>query len=198
MMHTKCEAVSQITFDEDLNVPDIKPDVGRMIQKKGEIHIDDVQISEGHAFLTGALMVYLLYVSDSEERRIQSLLGTLPIGETMHLEGLENGDKVRVKWDIEDLSVQLINSRKLNIKALVTFTASVEEMQETNLPAGVDAEGISQKKRTSLSWGSRCIKRTPCGSRRISPWPPTSPISMNFYGTQWKSVVWISGQKMIR
>ena len=54
MMHTKCEAVSQITFDEDLNVPDIKPDVGRMIQKKGEIHIDDVQISEGHAFLTGA------------------------------------------------------------------------------------------------------------------------------------------------
>ena len=147
MMHTKCEAVSQITFDEDLNVPDIKPDVGRMIQKKGEIHIDDVQISEGHAFLTGALMVYLLYVSDSEERRIQSLLGTLPIGETMHLEGLENGDKVRVKRDIEDLSVQLINSRKLNIKALVTFTASVEEMQETNLPAGVDAEGISQKKK---------------------------------------------------
>ena len=147
MMHTKCEAVSQITFDEDLNVPDIKPDVGRMIQKKGEIHIDDVQISEGHAFLTGALMVYLLYVSDSEERKIQSLLGTLPIGETMHLEGLENGDKVRVKWDIEDLSVQLINSRKLNIKALVTFTASVEEMQETNLPAGVDAEGISQKKK---------------------------------------------------
>ena len=44
----------------------------------------------------------------------------------MHLEGLENGDKVRVKWDIEDLSVQLINSRNLNIKALVTFTASVE------------------------------------------------------------------------
>ena len=163
MMHTKCEAVSQITFDEDLNVPDIKPDVGRMIQKKGEIHIDDVQISEGHAFLTGALMVYLLYVSDSEERKIQSLLGTLPIGETMHLEGLENGDKVRVKWDIEDLSVQLINSRKLNIKALVTFTASVEEMQETDLPAGVDAEGISQKKGTSPSWGSRCIKRIPCG-----------------------------------
>ncbi len=78
----------------------------------------------------------------------QSLLGTLPIGETMHLEGLENGDKVRVKWDIEDLSVQLINSRKLNIKALVTFTASVEEMQETGLARRcVDAEGISQKKR---------------------------------------------------
>lgn len=30
----KSEAVSQITFDEDYNVPDARPDVGRMIQKK--------------------------------------------------------------------------------------------------------------------------------------------------------------------
>lgn len=30
----KSEAVSQITFDEDYNVPDARPDVGRMIQQK--------------------------------------------------------------------------------------------------------------------------------------------------------------------
>ena len=41
----KSEAVSQITFDEDYNVPDARPDVGRMIQKKGEVTIGDVQIS---------------------------------------------------------------------------------------------------------------------------------------------------------
>lgn len=34
MLKRKCEAVSQITFDEDLNVPDVKPDIGRMIQKR--------------------------------------------------------------------------------------------------------------------------------------------------------------------
>ena len=49
-MRTKCEAVSQVTFDEDLNVPDVKPDVGRMIQKKGEIQIDEMQVSDGHVF----------------------------------------------------------------------------------------------------------------------------------------------------
>ena len=43
-MRTKCEAVSQVTFDEDLNVPDVKPDVGRMIQKKGEIQIEEMQV----------------------------------------------------------------------------------------------------------------------------------------------------------
>lgn len=34
-LSVKSEAVSQVTFDEDWNVPDVKPDVGRMIQKKG-------------------------------------------------------------------------------------------------------------------------------------------------------------------
>ena len=45
----KSEAVSQITFDEVYNVPDARPVVGRMIQKKGEVTFGDVQISEGKA-----------------------------------------------------------------------------------------------------------------------------------------------------
>lgn len=146
MMQKKCEAVSQITFDEDFNVPDVKPDIGRMIQKKGEVKIEDIQIGEGRAYITGALLVCLLYVSDSEERKIQSLTGTLRIGENLNFSGLENGDKIQLKWDIEDLSVQLINSRKLNIKALVTFTAYVEDCAETELPTGIEDEEISQKK----------------------------------------------------
>ena len=50
----KSEAVSQITFDEDYNVPDARPDVGRMIQKKGEVTIGDVQISEGKRVYSAA------------------------------------------------------------------------------------------------------------------------------------------------
>ena len=146
MMRKKCQAVSQITFDEDLNVPDVKPDVGRMIQKKGEVQIDEMQVSDGHVFFNGALLVALLYVSDSMERKIQSLLGTLPIAETMHLEGLQSGQKVKLEWELEDLSVQLIHSRKLNIKALITFTAKVEEIEDILLPIGVEAHEISQKK----------------------------------------------------
>ena len=90
----KSEAVSQITFDEDYNVPDTRPDVGRMIQKKGEVTIGDVQISEGKARVFGGLTFHLLYVSDGERRRICQLSGELPIDETIHLDGLTGGDKV--------------------------------------------------------------------------------------------------------
>lgn len=148
MVKTKSSAVSQITFDEDVNVPDSKPDVGRMIQKKGEVTVEEVQIAEGQARVMGKLAFFLLYVEDGGERRVHSLQGSLPINEILRLDGLQSGDKVRLKWEIEDLSLHLMNTRKLNVKAVVTFQASVDAGIEVPLPVGVkEPEGISVKTR---------------------------------------------------
>lgn len=143
----KSEAETQITFDEDFNVPDAKPDVGRMIQKKGEVMLQEIQVSEGHARITGSLEFHLLYVSDGEVRRIYNLDGALPIDENINLDGVVSGDKICLKWEMEDLSIHLINSRKLNVRALITFHAFVEELQDIQLPLDLkDSEGISVKK----------------------------------------------------
>jgi hypothetical protein len=185
MLTVKCQAISQVTFDEDLNVPDVKPDVGRMIQKKGEVQIEDVQISEGAAFIKGELVVSLLYVGDSEERRIHSLQGRLPIGETLHLNGLENGDKVRLKWDIEDLSLQLINSRKLSVKALVTFMANVDDAAEVRLPIGLVEEDISQKKQPVNVMGLAVHKKD---TMRIKEEIALASNKPNIYELLWDTV----------
>ena len=41
ILKEKSRAKSQITFDEDFNVPDAKPDVGRLIQYKGRISLTE-------------------------------------------------------------------------------------------------------------------------------------------------------------
>lgn len=149
MLCTRSEAVNQLTFDEDFNVPDSRPDISRMIQKKGEIRVEDVQVGEGKAQINGALAFKLLYVADTPGRQICSLEGKLPISETLHLEGLKTGDKVCLKWEIEDLTLHLINSRKLNVKAIVEFSASVDELTEVRLPVDIQEQpDISVKKKT--------------------------------------------------
>ena len=47
MLRVKSKATSQVTFDVDYNVPDAKQDVGRMIQHKGQVVMDEVRLSEG-------------------------------------------------------------------------------------------------------------------------------------------------------
>ena len=146
MLRVKSRATSQVTFDADYNVPDAKPDIGRMIQNKGDVQMAEVRLSDGHAFLKGSLNVDLLYVGD-EEKKVYSLSAKLPLEETLNLEGIVSGDKMCLKWEIEDLSVHLIHSRKMNIKAIVTFYAVVDELAGIRLPVALDEEDISVQKK---------------------------------------------------
>ena len=147
ILRSKSRATSQATFDVDYNVPDVKPDIGRMIQNKGEVAVDDVHLSDGHAYLKGSLNVDLLYVSEGENR-VHSLSARLPMDETMNLEGIAGGDKLCLKWEIEDLSLHLIHSRKLNIKAVVTFYAAVDETAGILLPVSLDDSSVSVQKKS--------------------------------------------------
>lgn len=150
MLRVKSRATSQVTFDVDYNVPDAKPDIGRMIQNKGDVSMDEVHLSEGKAFIKGSLNVDLLYVGE-EEGKVYSLSAKLPFDETLNLEGIVSGDKMCLKWEIEDLSVHIIHSRKLSIKAIVTFFAVVDEMAVIPLPVEINEENISvQKKKVRL------------------------------------------------
>lgn len=134
VLQKKSEAMNQMTFDEDYNVPDVKPDIYRMIQKKGDIHVEEVQVVDGKARIQGYLHFQLLYVADTPQHQVCSLEGKLMIDENLFLKDVEGGDKVCLKWQMEDLTLHVINSRKLNVKAIVEFSASVDEMEQIQIP----------------------------------------------------------------
>ena len=102
ILKEKSRAKSQITFDEDFNVPDAKPDAGRLIQNKGRIIMDDVRLTDGKGILTGNLQVDILYVGE-ERGIVSSLTAKLPFEETLNLKDIINGDKMCLKWEIETL-----------------------------------------------------------------------------------------------
>lgn len=128
MNREKGKAASQITLDDDFNVPDSKPDVIRLIQDKGEIKIEEINLTPGHIWLKGALKFQVLYRSDQEERKINSLMGELPFQESLSIDGINEYDTAKVRWQIEDLTMGIINSRKLSVKALVQLSAVVDEI----------------------------------------------------------------------
>ena len=140
MNRQKSKAVNQITLEEDMNVPDSKPDAGSIIQDAANVKIEDTQILDNQILLSGYLEVKILYVSESEERQIHRLDTKIPFEEKLNLDGVEAGDNICVKWDMEDLKVHLINSRKMSILALITFMASIEELYDTQ--AAVEVHGI--------------------------------------------------------
>lgn len=84
----KKPATSQVTFDADYNVPDAKPDMGRLIQSKGDIVMDEVRLSEGKAFISGNLNADVLYVG-KRTRKSAAWRAKLPFDETLNLKELQ-------------------------------------------------------------------------------------------------------------
>lgn len=133
-------AVSQIALDEDYNVPDMKPDVKKVIAQRGEIVEDEVKVTADHVWIRGRLVFHVLYLS--EENRLKSLKGELPFQENLSMDGVSEQEKVRLQWHLEDLSVSMIHSRKLGIRALFEVRAFVQRMREASLCYDmVQAEG---------------------------------------------------------
>lgn len=141
MNRQKSQAVMQVTLEEDFNVPDSKADVGSIIQDEAGVKIEDMKVANGQVMVTGAMEVEVLYVADNKERKVHRLTERLPFEEQINMEGAETGDNVQLKWDIEDLSVSLINSRKLSTKALLTFSAAVEEIYDVSAAVELHGDG---------------------------------------------------------
>ncbi len=141
----KGRAFSQITLDDDYIVPDSRPDVIKIIHTQGNIIFEETRISNQAVWMKGRLDFSVLYRSDQEENKIETTNGSIPFQEKLVIDGVEELDPLKMSWTLEDISVTLINSRKLGIRALADILVIAEENKDEDIPYGVEGEQYQQK-----------------------------------------------------
>lgn len=134
MDRIKCRSTSQATLEEDINIPDSKPDVSNLIYEKGQVQIEEVKPTEDHVSIRGRLLFSVLYQTREEGQKLVCVEGKIPFEEQLYMEGVRGTDAVTVKPVLEDLTVGMINSRKLSVQALFTLKAWVEELYDEEAP----------------------------------------------------------------
>lgn len=138
MNKLKCKSTLQLTLDDDFNVPDVKPDIDQIITEQGEVKINDIRAMNGKLLVKGALVFNVLYLSEGEQRPVQNMSGEIPFDEVINMDITCSDDNPIVKWDLEDLSAGLINSRKLSIRAIVGLYVAVEDLYDEETAVDVD------------------------------------------------------------
>jgi hypothetical protein len=130
--------VSQVTLEQDLNIPDNKPDIEEIILRKGRVSLEGVRMAEESAELNGTLGVEVLYKSQEgkdsgETAPMEALSCDIAFKERVQMPGVTAQDYVTPVWDVEDLRVRILNSRKLTISGLITFTLEAGAIAEEEL-----------------------------------------------------------------
>lgn len=130
-----CRSDMQLTLEDDINVPDSKPDIEHIIKVQGEIQIQETLAETDRAIVRGQLVFSLLYLSDADFRQVHTMTGQIPFEETINMEGALPEKEIHCHYDLEDCQSSLINSRKISIRAILSLHCT-QECEET-LPVGI-------------------------------------------------------------
>ena len=188
-IHTAREigmAESQITLDDDYNVPDYRADIVKIIRQQGTIKLEETKAALGAVFLKGKLIFKVLYRSDQENGKISCLKGELPFSEKLNMDGLSEYDPVRVNGEVEDLSIGVIHSRKLNIRAVLILRATTERAAMGEIADGVrDEEHVMQLQKPMEISQLLFAKHDICRQKNELVLPSSKP---NIREILWKSI----------
>ncbi|MBR4084175.1 MAG: DUF3794 domain-containing protein [Lachnospiraceae bacterium] len=150
MDFTKAKAVTQLVLEEDMNLSDVKPDIECICLEKGNVIIDEVKTYGDGITVRGRLLFHVLYHTDEEEHDLATVEGKIPFEEKIHMSGLNGADTVKAEGSVEDLSISIINSRKLSIQSVVNLTACAEDLYDEEVPIGLHGEEKVEYRRSPM------------------------------------------------
>ena len=109
LLREKCKATSQVTFDMDFNVPDVKPDLESILSMDGAL-----QFTERDGNIRGELILQTLYVPQGKgaDRPIIDMESRVDFRQEVARDG-DNGLERKADARIESLEHSVINERNI-------------------------------------------------------------------------------------
>lgn len=123
----KIKNTMEFTMDDTINIGENHLDVERLVLVKGNAVIEDVQAMEDRFQARGSLNYQILYRTDKETGTFDTLEGRIPFVEYINADGTTQGDYIEIHASLNDLTVFVLHSRKLSVKALIGLDYQVRE-----------------------------------------------------------------------
>lgn len=160
----RCKAQTQMTLEDDVIISDSRPDAARLIMDRGNVVIEEVKVSDDHVNVKGRLAFHVLYLTEkaaagSGRNDVAFMEGDIPFEEMVFMEGIRGGDSVNVSWELEDLSIGLINSRKLSVQSVITLMLTCEEICDEETAVDLYSEEPVEFRKKSLDIATMAIKK---------------------------------------
>lgn len=141
----KAKTMLQIPLEEDINVSDTKPDVARIVCCSGRVKTDEIKMGMNKLWVKGRLEFQVMYQAEGANAKLSGMEGEIPFMEEIYLDKMESQDRVICRAQLDDLRVHIINSRKLNVQAVISLEPKVEETVSEELCTeleGLEAGGM--------------------------------------------------------
>ncbi len=146
---TRKESV-QVVKERDLIVPDGKPDMQKVVEIDGKIKMDPIDVTTDRVMYRGNVELCILYRSAENPACLYSMKGSIPVEDFVILEGVDKDQRVDFDYDIEHISYNILNERKLNVKVIIKVDAEATGCKDVTIITKIDTPDLVETKKESI------------------------------------------------
>lgn len=144
------EDTTQTIVENDIIVPDIKPDIARILLLDGDAFVNGAEAVQDKILIEGTIRYKILYISDDPDQPLKSINTNAGFKYTMDIPETRQGMSCKAGCEIEHIEYEILNSRKVNVKTIVNINGKVENRIDRNIAAAFDGvEGIQVLRSTA-------------------------------------------------
>jgi len=136
----------EILVDGDLIVPDIKPDILKVLQVDATAYLSRKELGDGRVLLSGRVDMTVLYIPDCEGTAVQHIHTSFDFSHKLEKRAIVTDACVFAEADVVRAEFHVINSRKIGLKAIVGLSCEVVGAKQLDLVCGVEGAYAEQKK----------------------------------------------------
>lgn len=141
LVHTNeviCQKYSQTTVDCDVIVPDINPDILKVLEVDGFVSIKEKSIRQGKVYVNGIVSMTVLYAPDGEVmNKVKSLVTTQEFVHTVDVTSADDDATISIEVEPEAFNHTLINSRKVNLRCTVGINVKLTLRKQFELATDI-------------------------------------------------------------
>lgn len=150
-----CETVAkgsaQAMADGDVIVPDIKPDILKLLQVDAEASVTDKYIENGRLNICGRVDCKILYIPEGTNDKVKSILTAMEFRQIADAGDAEPAEsKILTAVTVERVEFNAVNSRKIRLRAIVSVDYEICSICETEICCDTEEDAEKKKKTISL------------------------------------------------
>lgn len=116
-----------MVMEDDVIVPDSKPDIGRVLVADGDVFIGNIETDKERIKVTGVVRYKIIYMAEDRNDDTRGITTDVPFTRDINVPGVDKGMDCVGDFLIEHVECAAVNSRKLNLKCFGRFLCKVRK-----------------------------------------------------------------------
>ena len=119
------KARETIYAENDIIIPDIKPDILSVVNTSGTICVYKKELLDGKVKIDGGIQVYIMYLADDENGNIRGLNTVIDFSKIIEIENVNSNMNMSSIIDLKEIECKILNGRKVTVKAGLNVEVNV-------------------------------------------------------------------------